>query len=113
MVHMLAMFGQVFLIFAFPAILFGEMEIAIVPLILLMFSPTFSALLQLALARTREFEADRVGAMLVGEVDGLVSALAKLERHRMGLLRTILNMPWKLSSHPLLRTHPPTKDRKI
>ena len=46
----------------------------------LLASPTVGGLLQMALSRTREFDADLGAAMLTGDPDGLASALAKLER---------------------------------
>lgn len=42
-------------------------------------APVAAGLLQLALSRSREFEADRVGARLMGDGAPLASALAKLE----------------------------------
>ena len=46
----------------------------------LLASPTVGGLLQMALSRTREFDADLGAAMLTGDPDGLASALTKLER---------------------------------
>ena len=52
------------------------------PLILILtalLAPMAAGLLQMALSRSREFEADRTGAQLLGSGDSLASALQKLE----------------------------------
>ena len=46
----------------------------------LLAAPTIGGLLQMALSRTREFDADLEAAMLTGDPDGLAMALQKLER---------------------------------
>jgi heat shock protein HtpX len=48
--------------------------------IVLLAAPSVGGLLQMALSRTREFDADLNAAALTGDPDGLASALAKLER---------------------------------
>lgn len=110
-VHMFSMLGQIALLFALPAIMLGQMYISTLPLLLLVFSPTISVLLQLALSRTREFEADLTGSELVGSPYGLVSALHKLEQYHRGLFKRYMMLPWQLNSPSLLQTHPPTKER--
>ncbi|MCS6790701.1 MAG: zinc metalloprotease HtpX [Bacteroidia bacterium] len=40
-----------------------------------------ATLIQLAISRTREYEADRTAALMVGRPDGLISALAKLDSY--------------------------------
>lgn len=57
----------------------GEGENIFELLALLILAPMAAALLQLALSRSREFEADRSGARLIGDGEPLASALAKLE----------------------------------
>ncbi len=78
---------------------------------LLLFAPTLAGLLQLALSRTREYDADLDAAGLTGDPRGLASALDKLQRYEGGLLE-ILFLPGRHIPHPsLLRTHPDTRER--
>ena len=81
---------------------------------ILFFSPTVAVMLQLALSRTREFNADRGAAELTGDAHGLASALKKLDRivqNHGGVLGKILRPGMKRQQPAMLRTHPPTDDR--
>jgi heat shock protein HtpX len=51
----------------------------IVVLMIALLAPMAAAVLQLALTRSREYEADRAGAELLGDPEPLASALAKME----------------------------------
>ena len=62
---------------------FGE-QVPWLAVLVLLAAPTVGGLLQMALSRTREFDADLGAAMLTGDPDGLASALTKLERRRAG-----------------------------
>lgn len=53
----------------------------LVMLLLALFAPMAAGLLQMALSRSREFEADRVGAELCGDARPLASALRKIEAY--------------------------------
>ena len=71
-------------------------------------------MLQLALSRTREFNADRGAAELTGDAHGLSSALKKLDRLAQGgggMLQKILRPGMRRQQPAMLRTHPPTEDR--
>lgn len=78
---------------------------------LLLAAPTIGSLLQLALSRTREFDADLGAAMLTGDPDGLSSALVKLEKaHRRGWEGMVLP-GGRIPDPSVLRSHPRTEDR--
>ncbi len=51
-----------------------------VTMLLAILAPIAAGLMQMALSRSREFEADRIGAELLGDPRPLASALAKLDR---------------------------------
>jgi heat shock protein HtpX len=85
-----------------------------VPLLLialLVFAPQITILLQLALSRAREFDADLDAAGLSGDPVGLAAALAKLERYQRGAWEQILMPGQRLPEPSVLRTHPPTAER--
>ncbi|QEG23095.1 zinc metalloprotease HtpX [Mariniblastus fucicola] len=79
---------------------------------ILFFSPSIAIMLQLALSRTREFNADRGAAELTGDAMGLASALKKLEHViERGVFEKILRPGMRRQQPAMLRTHPPTEDR--
>lgn len=76
--------------------------------ILLIFAPTLMVLLQLALSRSREYDADAGAAQLTRDPLGRASALLKLERRNAGLWQRIM-VPRRGTPEPsILRTHPAT-----
>jgi len=77
----------------------------------LVVAPTVGGLLQLALSRTREFDADLGAVMLTGDPDGLASALAKLDRAQRGMWESLM-LPGARTPEPsVLRSHPATAER--
>lgn len=79
--------------------------------IVLMAAPTIGGLLQLALSRTREFDADLGAAMLTGDPEGLAVALKKLEKAQGRLWEGILLPGSRIPDPSILRSHPLTDDR--
>lgn len=79
--------------------------------VVLIAAPTVGGLLQMALSRTREFDADLGAAMLTGDPDGLASALAKLERAHGRLWEGMVLPGGRIPNPSVLRTHPQTADR--
>lgn len=91
-------------------------------LLLAMVAPIAASVMQMALSRSREYEADRLGAELIGDARPLASALTKLERaaERVPMDVTpaqatayIVNplTGRQVSFARLFLTHPPTADR--
>lgn len=103
--------GQVLLVATLPFLLLGQPIMPWWAPLVLVVSPTIVSLLQLALSRTREFDADRGGAQLSGDPMALASALTKLERRRGRFWEEILLPGRRIPEPSLLRTHPPTPER--
>jgi heat shock protein HtpX len=82
-------------------------------ILLLYFAPAASNLLQLALSRRREFDADRLAADLTGDPAGLAAALRRLD-HNTGSLWDDLSLPVpgrRVAQPSLLRSHPQSEER--
>lgn len=107
----LSFVGQVLIALYLPLAMFSRVEIPLIPIVLLIFAPSLSMLLQLALSRTREFEADSGAANLTGDPMGLAMALEKMDCYERSI-RDLVYFPGRKRSHPsLLRTHPHTRER--
>jgi heat shock protein HtpX len=95
-------------------------------LALIILAPLAAALLQMALSRSREYEADRSGARLIGDGAPLARALGKLEvaakqipmavrpeTAQLYIINPLTNpqVAKRVSFKNLFMTHPPTEDR--
>ena len=89
----------------------GEGSVPWLAVAVLLAAPTVGGLLQLALSRTREFDADLGAAVLTGDPDGLAAALARLERVQGRLWESILLPSGRIPDPSVLRTHPLTAER--
>ena len=107
----LSLTGQILLLINLPLLILGEGTLPWPPILLLIFAPTLSSLVQLALSRSREYEADLGAAALTGDAVGLASALTKLEASHHGLLARLFHPVPRIPDPSILRTHPPTEER--
>ena len=57
----------------------------IVGILVMLLAPLAASLIQMAISRSREFEADRGGAEISGDPQALASALQKIQRHAQGV----------------------------
>jgi len=102
--------GLVFIVILLPLWLLGGWSLSIWIVVLLVLAPFASTLLQLALSRTREFDADIEAASLTADPLALVSALQRIEW---------CSQPWwrrwwpsyRQDQTSLWRTHPLTTER--
>jgi len=108
---LLSLAGQFLLLVSLPLWLLSSVDIPWIPILLLLLAPTLSALVQLALSRNREYEADRSAVELSGDPEGLASALEKLEYYQRGPWERLLMPGVRMPEPSLLRTHPPTRER--
>jgi len=95
----------------------------IVGLLVVILAPIAAALIQMAISRAREFEADRGGAEISGDPSALASALQKIHRYAQGIpLETAERHPetaQMMIMNPLsgggirglFSTHPSTEER--
>lgn len=103
--------GQLLLFFNLPLVLFSDYHINWWAILALIAAPVVSSLIQLALSRAREYDADIGAAELTGDPEGLAAALHKIERYQNNMLEQIV-MPGRGVPEPsILRTHPHTRDR--
>jgi len=105
----LSLLGQLLVAVNLPLILLGGAAIPWSAIGLLLLAPVLSALLQLALSRTREFDADLGAVALTGDPRALATALERLEQQNGGLERVVA--PGNHGGPSMLRTHPQTGER--
>jgi heat shock protein HtpX len=63
----------------------GRPQNPIVGLLVMLLAPLAASLIQMAISRAREFEADRGGAEISGDPQALASALQKIHRYAQGM----------------------------
>lgn len=103
--------GQLLLLMYLPLLLVSGYSLSWSAILILVFAPALSAVMQLALSRTREYDADLGAARLTGDPRGLALALDKLERYQGRLFEQLFLPGRRLPEPSLLRTHPPTEER--
>jgi len=104
-------FATLGLVLAIWLAIAGEARVPFLTLIVLALAPTAVSLLQLALSRNREYDADDYAADLTGDPAGLASGLRKIEREQASIWRRLFQ-PYVRGDVPtLLRSHPKTEER--
>lgn len=94
-----------------PGIISGTTEMPWTAVLMLVLAPTIAGLLQLALSRSREYEADLDGATLTGDPDGLASALKKLDEYHGSVVEDVMHPSRRIPHPSVLRSHPSAADR--
>jgi len=96
---------------------------AIGSILLILLAPIAAMIVQLAISRSREYEADRIGAEITGDPRGLATALMRLESYKQGRVNEaaeanpasahlfIINPLSGLRMDGLFSTHPSTENR--
>jgi heat shock protein HtpX len=92
-------------------------------ILLVILTPIAAMIVQMAISRSREYEADRIGAEITGDPRGLASALIRLEDYKNGRVNEaaeanpasahmfIINPLSGLRMDGLFSTHPRTANR--
>ena len=92
----------------------------LVGLLLMIFAPLAAMLIQMAISRSREYEADRLGAELAGDPRGLARALEKLEHGASQIPLPVMDAQRNMfivepltgqKAAGLFMTHPPVEER--
>ena len=108
---LLSFVGQVLVIVYLPMVFFTNARVPFVLILVLVFAPTLSVLLQLALSRNREYAADGTAVALTGDPEGLASALKKMDTYERKLWDILILPGRKVPGPSVLRTHPHTRER--
>lgn len=109
--HAFATLGQLLLLINLPLVFLSDYRISWTAIVILLLAPVVNLLMQLALSRTREYDADLGAVELTGDPHGLARALEKMERYHSTFIEQVLMPGRRVPDPSLLRTHPHTADR--
>ena len=110
--QLLSWIGLALILFYLPQYVTGGSRVPWLGLFLLYLGPSLGTLLQLALSRTREHEADVDAVLLTGDPGGLASALRLIEPNNGRFWEDLVFPSTRRSPGPsLLRSHPGTESR--
>ncbi|MEL6422128.1 MAG: zinc metalloprotease HtpX [Pseudomonadota bacterium] len=111
MLQFMSLFALVFFAMLLPSIFAGNVRIPWLAIVVLFAAPTVANLLQLALSRVREYDADLEAVYLTGDPEALASALSKVERHTGRFWEDLLPTGRRVPFPSVLRSHPKTEKR--
>jgi len=118
-----AMAGAIVMVARWGIFFGGRDRNIVVSILLMILAPIAALIIQTAISRTNEFQADRTGAEIAGTPDGLASALGRLESYAGRIPMDVNQAGASLAIVNPLRgggmagftrffsTHPPTQDR--
>ena len=111
LIRALSLIGLLLILLNVPAMMAGTTVAPWVLALLFYSAPMICGLLQLALARAREYDADLEGAKLTGDPAALASALQKSERLRGRFQGASRHRGRAIPQALFLCSHPPTEER--
>ncbi len=111
LIEALAYVGILSVVLTGPLLLLAGNLLPLLVSAVLVALPTVVTLLQLALSRSREYDADLEAAGLTGDPEGLAQALEALERADGPIWERTMLPHRRVPDPLLLRTHPPTAER--
>ncbi|MCK5876125.1 MAG: M48 family metalloprotease, partial [Candidatus Marithrix sp.] len=109
--NILSIIGQILLLLNLPLYLLEMTTISWLLILILILAPIVTNLLQLALSRTREYDADLGAAQILGDPTILATALTKMGEYQSKFLAKAVLPGHYLPEPSLLRTHPSIKKR--
>ena len=109
--RILSMSAIVLMVLNLVSLATGEPGMSWLGLLLLYLLPVASSLLQQALSRTREFDADLDSVTLTGDAGGLAAALTKLEVYQGKAWEDLVYGMRRVPQPSILRSHPTTAER--
>ncbi|MCI5082964.1 MAG: zinc metalloprotease HtpX [Saprospiraceae bacterium] len=108
--NMFSFIGKILFLVNLPLIMAGTYNFPWIAILLLIAAPYLVTIMNMAISRTREFDADLEAAKLTGDPIGLANGLQKINYlTRRG--KTWLSPIQKVSIPKILRTHPTTTQR--
>ena len=111
MTVLLSLFGFMVLVILTPILLLSGEFPPLLAMLILALAPNITTLLQLALSRTREFDADLGAAELTRDPEAMISALQKLDNPSPSWLSRLIRPQHHDPNPSLLRSHPATEER--
>jgi heat shock protein HtpX len=108
---LMAQIGFFGLLISIPGMLATGIHVPWLALGLLILAPFIGGLLQLALSRTREYDADLDAAAITGDPEALASALAVLEKKQGHMWEGLMLPGGRVPDPSILRTHPKAEER--
>ncbi len=106
-----SLLGILLLMISLPMVFMGWWSVPLFPLLALILTPVMTDVIQLALARAREYNADLGSALLLGSARPLICALKKMDLYQKMSPRHLAPALGRHKLPPILLSHPPIGER--